>query len=545
MSLPRLRQVAGRGAPGGARQSHNRQDDEPMHVLKNIVYSRWLGFTLTAALVLTAYSFMLQAPFRGMDDSVSIVQNSDIRSFHNIPKIFSSSFFGDRSYYRPLVSLSYAVEYHLFGLDAFFYNLDNVILHILNTFAVFALINRLLKDRAVAFWVSLLFAVHPVQWEAVANVSGRAILLNAFFVLIAFRLFIDFCDRGKILLLAGSLLSFTLAFFCKESAAILPIVLALYLAFFHREKIKLWYSLAPFFLIVLGFILLRRQLGITELFGWGAWNALFFGFMTFAQGVITYLRLFIFPVDLYFDRSRMVFQNIYDPQLLATAVFWLAAVIALWRWRAKAGFKIIFFIFWFSVELAPVSQIVTSLGVQPGFISLAEHFLYVPSVAMFVLLVLAVEHLIHLNGTKKWCSPLIAKTALTGFFVFLFLTTIQQNIYASSELAMLRRSIEKQPFNSRVQYSLGMYYVNHGMFEVAERYFRQAIAMDPWNVRAQIAFGKALCDQGKYGEGIAVYESIQHPGSQEALLKENLRLSREIFRRAIASSPPVNAGSSQ
>ena len=504
-----------------------------MRILEQIIHSRWLGFVLTAALVMTAYSFMLQAPFRGMDDSVSIVDNPDIRSFDHIPKIFSSSFFGDRSYYRPLVSLSYAIEYHFFGLCAFFYNLDNVFLHILNALVVFALIDRLFKDRSVAFWVSLLFAIHPVQWEAVANISGRAILLNAFFVLIAFRLFVDFCDNRKVIWLAGSLLSFTLAFFCKESAAILPVVLVLYLIFFRREMSKLWYSLAPFFLIVLGFIIVRRHLGITDLFGWGSWNALFLGFMTFAQGVITYLRIFVFPVDLYFDRSRMVFGNVFDPQLLATAVFWLAASIMLWRRRSKIDPKIFFLIFWFALELAPVSQIVTSLGVQPGFISLAEHFLYVPSVAMFVLLVLVVRDLIRSIQRKKLISQGVISFILTSAFLFLFLTTIEQNIYASNEWTMLKRSVKQQPFNSRVQYSLGMYYVNHGMIAEAERYFRQAIAMDPWNVRAQVAFGKVLCDQGKYREGIAVYESIRDPGPQESLLKENLRLSRDIFDRQL------------
>jgi lipopolysaccharide biosynthesis regulator YciM len=67
------------------------------------------------------------------------------------------------------------------------------------------------------------------------------------------------------------------------------------------------------------------------------------------------------------------------------------------------------------------------------------------------------------------------------------------------------------------------------MFQDAENYFRQATAIDPWNVRAQIALGKALCDQGRYEDGIAVYSSIRNAGSFELILRENLRLSLKLL----------------
>ena len=68
----------------------------------------------------TAYSFVLEAPFKTMDDNSSIVNNSDIQDISNIKRIFTSSFFGDSHYYRPLVSLSYMLEYHFFGLNSFY-----------------------------------------------------------------------------------------------------------------------------------------------------------------------------------------------------------------------------------------------------------------------------------------------------------------------------------------------------------------------------------------------------------------------------------------
>lgn len=502
-----------------------------MDIVQRLTRPNFLVFLLIAALVLTAYSFMLRAPFRSMDDATTIVDNPDIRDFKNIPKVLTGSFFGDHSYYRPLVTISYMTEYHIFDLNAFWFNLNNIILHILNSFCVFALINRLWNKPSTALAVCLLFAVHPVHWEAVSNISGRSILLNALYVLMAFCLFIDFYKFRRIGFLFGSLVSFVLALFCKESAAILPVVLILYLLFLAGEGKKPWFAVAPYFLIVFGFILLRQQLGITQLFSWGSPDALALGFLTFVRGVITYLRLFIFPVDLYFDRSLKVFGSFMDPQLTLALLFWIAATLTLWFNRKKAGGPVLFLFIWFLIELAPVSQIVTSIGVQPGFISLAEHFLYVPSVAALTLFVLGVQHLWDLNIQKHFCSRPIAIAGIMGFLVFLYLTTIQQTVYAGNELAMLKRSVAMQPFNSRVQYSLGMNYVDRRLFQTAEGHFRQAVAMDPWNVRARIALGKSLCDQGRYHEGMAVYRSIQDAGKFAEILLENIRLSQAIIDR--------------
>jgi hypothetical protein len=139
-----------------------------------------------------AYGCMLQSPFKTMDDRMSIIRNPMIKSTRNVPAIFREGYFHDQYYYRPLVNLSFMGEYQAFGLKSFFYNLDNLILHILNALLVFLLVSRLTNNDTVGFWTGLLFVMHPVQWEAVCNVPGRAILLSAFFVLITFILFLEF-----------------------------------------------------------------------------------------------------------------------------------------------------------------------------------------------------------------------------------------------------------------------------------------------------------------------------------------------------------------
>ena len=65
---------------------------------------------------LIAYGSMLPAPFRVMDDRISIIENPVIKSVRNIPALFQEGYFHDQAYYRPLVNLSFVGEYQAFGL---------------------------------------------------------------------------------------------------------------------------------------------------------------------------------------------------------------------------------------------------------------------------------------------------------------------------------------------------------------------------------------------------------------------------------------------
>ena len=115
-------------------------------------------FSRIAAIVvlgLIAYGSMLPAPFRVMDDRISIVENPTIKSTGNIPAIFKEVYFHDQSYYRPLINLTFMAEYQAFGFKSFFYNLDNLILHILNALLVFLLVSRLTNNDTISFWTGL------------------------------------------------------------------------------------------------------------------------------------------------------------------------------------------------------------------------------------------------------------------------------------------------------------------------------------------------------------------------------------------------------
>ena len=196
-------------------------------------------YQVLAIVILTfgAYAFMLQNDFKTQDHAVSIVLNQDIHNFSHIGKIISSSLYGKGYYYRPLVLISYMVDYHFFGLNAFNYYLVNIFLHIATALVVFWLMRQVFRKDSLSFAAALLFAIHPIHWEAISNISGRGTLLNAFFLTSAFGVFIMAQKRKRLFPLA--LFLFFLALMSHEAAAIFPLVLFCYQFIFNtRRKLK-------------------------------------------------------------------------------------------------------------------------------------------------------------------------------------------------------------------------------------------------------------------------------------------------------------------
>ncbi len=471
-------------------------------------------FVTRAALLIVVtfavYSFMLSSWFKTMDDQFSIVSNQTIRHSSQWPQLFKEGYFRDHSYYRPMTNLSYAFEFKAFGLDPFYYNLDNVLIHIANVLLVWAVAAVLVNVEA-GFWTALLFAIHPVQWEAVANISGRAILLSAFFSLSSFLFF----TKNKLL---PSLALFAVGLLCKESTGIMPGIMLVYALCYKR---RVW-PILWFLPIIAAYVFLRHNLGITEVFAWRNINEGTVGFVTFLRSVITDLRILILPIDMHFDRSLKLFDSVTQPGAILTIVFWgmaVGAVIA--RWKKINGLERLA-LGWFWLTLLPISQIVTTIGVQPGYISCAEHFLYLTCVPVF---------LVAANILYKYHWSAL-RISMLGVLIFFAMTTIEQNFYAQSELAMMERSLHYQPHNSRLHSSVGLIHALNGRFVKAEKSFRMAVADDPLNPRYLISLGKSVCDQHRYAECLKIYESIRDPGSYAKILGENKAAAIKLMKES-------------
>ena len=202
-----------------------------------------------ALLVLLAVSFSVYAnSLEGgfvFEDYSFIHQDNFIKQPHYIPQIFGGAHypvFLSHNLYRPLRSLSYMLDYQLWGYRAFGYKLTNLLLHCLNVLLVYLLATYLLETRCAAFLTALFFAVHPVHTEVVNAIYNRSDSLYVFFYLLSLLFFIGYLTYSRpsasggwprpVVFYSLSLLAFLGSLCSKESAiTALPMLILLHHAF--------------------------------------------------------------------------------------------------------------------------------------------------------------------------------------------------------------------------------------------------------------------------------------------------------------------------
>jgi protein O-mannosyl-transferase len=172
------------------------------------------------------------------DDKAIVRDNLRLRDPAQVADLFTTQYFGGPkgtgTAYRPVLLLSFAVQWWIHGGDPVPFHVVNVLLHATATLLLAVLLLRLRLRPPAAIGASLLFAVHPIHVEAVASVVGRGETLAAVFVLgcllTAFRYVDSESRRRRRLFLATSLLLYLAANLTKESAAVAPALFFLLLA---------------------------------------------------------------------------------------------------------------------------------------------------------------------------------------------------------------------------------------------------------------------------------------------------------------------------
>ena len=151
------------------------------------------------------------------DDLVLIEHNAAVnKGISGIPEIFATPYFKGKinvsfDYYRPLSTVLFAIEYQIFGDTPFAGHLVNILLFSGCVLLLFFFLDNLFEQKktGVAFIACLLFAVHPVNTEVVANIKSSDQLLCFFFAFSALDMYIKFVQKGKILqAITGSIFFF-------------------------------------------------------------------------------------------------------------------------------------------------------------------------------------------------------------------------------------------------------------------------------------------------------------------------------------------------
>jgi len=344
-----------------------------------------------------AYSNSLQAPFL-LDNDPVILNDPRIRAVtaSHIHRILTEQYpLGLSGLYRPLTTLSYLFNYAVLGngTNPGGYHWFNLILHVVNIALVYALGLAIFEQIPVALLLTAIWGLHPVLTEAVTNIVGRADMLAAFGVLAALlchRQALRTSGRRRAAWLAAMTLAVTVGMFSKEGAIVVVAVVALYDFTFGRSAS--WRSRIPSYAAVavpcLCFVGARAHVlanaaaapfpfGDNPLMGAGFWTAR----LTAVKIIGKYWLLLIWPARLSYDYSYNqipIFGWGWGRwedwrTVIALIACVAAAVVAMRSYRRNK--PVFFFILFFFVTLAPVSNLVIIIGTIMG-----ERFLYLPSV---------------------------------------------------------------------------------------------------------------------------------------------------------------------
>lgn len=533
---------------------------------------------LIIGLTLLVYGQSLGNGFVRWDDSMLIYENPIVReiSWRSLKAAFTTY---DPELYIPLTFLSYQIDHAIGGMYPFMFHFTNLVLHTLNAILVYALIALLFRSchsersrGTTRSWIpllcGLLFAVHPLNTEAVAWASARKDVLSAFFFLASMVSYLSWREvqgRGRYW---GSVLLHLLGLLSKVMTLTLPVVLVLLDCFQGRkiDKRVLWDKVP--------YLTLSVILGIVGLFGkqtaLGA-STFWEKFLMAPKSAVFYLQKMLWPSDFSVLYPYTGIVTIRSADFAVPLVLFLVLVcvaVWLWFWWREASMGLWFFL----ITLTPTFLNFAKGGDMDRYFA-SDRYAYIPSIGILLFLgVVALE----VGGRVRWTSlsRWTARTVAASCILILgYASHAQARLWGNTELLLqnvlrlygdsshvahnnmgnvyrlrgdlpraleeykralairshsktlanlgatyrrlhqypeameaYRKALEINPKNPEVSIGLGLVSLELGKFTDARKSFERAIADDPRSEEAYVNLGAVAMREGKVGEAIEHYQ---------------------------------------
>ncbi len=436
-----------------------------------------LAIALAGAL---AFANSLENGFQ-FDDEHSLVENPSVRSPGNIPAFFLDPQMFSRNpgseMYRPLVLVSYALNYRLGGYAVRGYHLANISAHLLAAWAFYGVLLGLGLGRGRALVGGLLFVAHPLACEPVNYISSRSESLAALFVLGA--LFFHGRARG---FSWPSLLCFLCGLLSKESAAVLPALLLARDWAFSPAGLRLrrhgphWLALG---LYLAGMArLVREAVAEAPVRDWAAQVC------TQGKALAYYLKLLVLPHPLSVEHQFFESASPFEAVVLSSLVLLSSLALVGARSGSRQGW---FWLAWIILGLLPTLVVPLNLLV-------AERRLYLPLAGGI--------------GLLLWgCRSLPRPRAWAGVALALLLAlTLQRNRAWADAASLWEDAARKGPLMARPQLRLGMVFRQRGDLAKAEQAYRRALELDPGNAAAHNNLGNLYRELGRAEQAEQEYQ---------------------------------------
>lgn len=424
------------------------------------------------------------------DDPEMVFKNKAVKSF-DLKALFTGHFVGN---YIPVTMLVHSLTWLLFEGNDGGHHFVNILFHLINGVLVYAVVNRLFKNKSVTYITVIVFLLHPLQLESVGWISELKNLVSTTFYLLGILRYLRFFESKKQKDYLITILFFVLGCLSKSSAVVFPLTL-LCLDIYLNQKFSFKYFLNKIPMIVLsvvfGIVNLKTQ--TADLFINYSHEFPFherIGYAGFA--LAKYTGMFLAPANL-----SVLYP--YPPNKVMAFVIgfvFIAALLTLLFFLAKKkNWTLFSLILLCIVNLALVLQFVPF-----GEVLYADRYMYV---ALIFFTLIASVFISKLKINPQIIAYIFI--AVFGFVTFLRLNVWKSSVNLYSDilkkfpdsfvalnslgaelmfqneddkaLEALNKALKVSPQNYKGFYNRGLLYLKNGKGELALKSFNQSLAI--------------------------------------------------------------------
>lgn len=504
---------------------------DPLHS-RTRAFRTVLPYVVICVVGIIAYGRVAWFDFGMYDDDVLVLERvTYLSKASNIVDAFGREYWygthavGGTEYYRPLVTVTFIVDALISPGSPHVSHVTNLVLHLLSAMCVFVLFRRMLVNTHAAALFAVIFAAHPLASNAVGWIAGRNDSLLALFSILSFIGFLDYVRTGRIFALAGFTVTFAAALLTKESAVVLPLLLALWVIIERKDRAgTLWLppALAAAGIGALWWIV-RSHVVVTQR---SDMNAIVLANLPAAlQGVgKTMLPVNLSPVATIADTNF---------------VFGIASIVVLgllaWRTPGVRVYRLAFGLAWFVGFLLPSLMV----GIAAGS-PVLECRLYLPMLGVFLMIAeLEPVRSFEWTGSARW---------ITGGVLFVLIALSQWFVspYATAH-ALWENAVQSAPSSPLAHINYGIILESEGRAYDAEQHYRESLRIDPTNGMAHVNIGDLMRARGSMDSAEAEYRAqlattptnafAWYGLAGIALQRNNTALAIEYTRKSLQVNP--------
>jgi len=455
-------------------------------------------FTISLYLVLAigtfiAYHQILHNDFINFDDDKYVIGNPHVQSGLNLDNFLWAFGFTKIVYWMPLAWLSHILDCQLFGLRPGMHHLTSLLIHIASALLLFAAFKRMTGAVWRSAFVAALFALHPINVDSVAWIAERKNVLSTFFWMLTMLAYVYYTEKPSFSRYLLIIAAFVFGLLSKPMLVTLPCVLLL-LDYWPLKRFVRGQILRTIFEKLPLFALTAASTCLSSISFKDPYTQPAPMNLRIANALVSYIKYIfklIWPADLavlYPYPSSVPAWQVIGSLLLLVCV----SAIVIWLMRKKP--YLVTGWLWFTGTLVPVLGLV-QIGLWPA---MADRWLYVPSVGIFIIIAWGVYDFCAARQQQKIVLGLSASAALLALSVC---TRIQVGCWRDN-LSLFSHAQAVTKDNYLMHYNYGVALNKKRLFQQAAIQFTETLRIKPDYGKAHNNLGTALVEQGCLDEAI-------------------------------------------